>query len=123
MDRADTPRSAYPSTHGLRAGRVGVLGGSQAGAIEFFENPGGWGLAIGLISATVLLYLRVSFAEVILLGFGIVGLFIFLAQVIGEYLADGIGGPLAVMAAGIALLLLALVAVRLRDRTKMGDDA
>jgi putative effector of murein hydrolase LrgA (UPF0299 family) len=52
-----------------------------------------------------------------------VGLFIFLVQVIGEYLADSIGGPLAVMAAGIALLLLALVAVRLRDRTKMCDDA
>jgi Predicted membrane protein (DUF2157) len=112
-----------PRYTGFALGAVGVLGGSQAVAIEFFENPNGWGLAIGLISATVLLYLSVSFAEVVLLGFGIVGLFIFLVQVIGEYLADSIGGPLAVMAAGIALLLLALVAVRLRDRTKMCDDA
>ena len=112
-----------PRRTGLALGAVGVLSGSQAMAIEFFDSPDGWGLALGLISAVALLYLSVSFAEMVLLGFGIVGLFIFLVQVIGEYLADSLGGPLALLIAGIVLLLLALVAVRLKDRTKMGDLA
>ncbi|MGH2751023.1 MAG: DUF2157 domain-containing protein [Actinomycetota bacterium] len=110
-----------PRRTGFALGAVGVLGGSQAVALEFFDSPNGWGLALGLISAAALLYLSVSFAEAVLLGFGIVGLFIFLVQVIDEYLADSIGGPLALLVAGLVLLLLALVAVRLRDRTEMSD--
>jgi hypothetical protein len=107
-----------PGRTGFALGAVGTLTGSQAVVFEFFESPAGWGLALGLFSAAALLYLSVSFAEMVLLGFGIVGLFIFLVQIIEEYLADGLGAPLALLVAGVALLLVALVAVRLKDRAK-----
>jgi hypothetical protein len=112
-----------PRRTGFALGAVGTLGGSEAVVFEFFESPAGWGLALGLISAAALLYLSISFEEMVLLGFGSVGLFIFLIQIIEEYLAEGLGGPLALLVAGIALLLVALVAVRLKDRAKMRDVA
>ncbi|CAN5430020.1 hypothetical protein BH18ACT16_BH18ACT16_12510 [soil metagenome] len=112
-----------PGRTGFVLGAIGVLTGSEAVVFEFFESPNGWGLALGLISAAALLYLSVSFAEMVLLGLGAAGLFIFLLQIIEEYLADGLGAPLALFVAGIALLLIALVAVRLKDRTRMGDLA
>lgn len=112
-----------PERTGFALGAVGALTGAQAVALQFFENPNGWGLALGLLSAAALLYLSVLFAEMVLLGLGAVGLFIFIVQIIEEYLADGLGAPLALLVAGIALLAVALVAVRLKDRTKMGDVA
>ncbi|MFN2489036.1 MAG: hypothetical protein ABR529_04735 [Actinomycetota bacterium] len=65
--------------------------------------------------------MSVSFGEMVLLGFGTGGLFLFLVQIIGEYLADGLGGPLALFVAGVALLLVALVTVRLKSRVEMVD--
>ncbi len=112
-----------PARTGFALGAIGVLAGSEAVVLEFFESPNGWGLALGLLSAAALLYLSLVFAETVLLGLGAGGLFIFLVQIIGEYLADGLGLPLALLVAGIALLGVALVAVRLKDRTKMGDVA
>jgi hypothetical protein len=90
--------------------------GAQVVAIEFFDSPDAFGLALGLMSAAALLYLSVAFSEMVLLGFGTVGLFAFVLQIIGEYLADGLGAPVALLIAGIALLLVALVAVRLKDQ-------
>jgi hypothetical protein len=97
---------------------VGVLAGAEAIAINFFESPDAFGLILGLASAVVLLYLSVRLSEMVLFGFGTVGLFVFVLHFIGEYLADGLGGPAALLIAGIALLLVALVAVRLKDRAK-----
>lgn len=76
-----------------------------------------------MTSAMALLYLSVSFADTVLLGFGIVGLFLFLVQIIEEYLADSLGGPLALLLAGVVLLLVALLAVRLKDRANVSDVA
>jgi hypothetical protein len=44
---------------------------------------------------------------------------VFVLHLIGEYL-DGLEGPVVLMIAGIALLLVALMAVRLKDRAKPG---
>lgn len=110
-----------PRRTGFALGATGVLAGSEAMVFEFFETPEGWGLALGLVSAAALLYMSVSFGEMVLLGLGTGGLFLFLAQIIGEYLADGLGGPLALFVAGVALLLVALVTVRLKSRVEMVD--
>ena len=107
-----------PRRTGFAVGAVGVLAGAEAIAINFFESPDAFGLILGLASAAVLLYLSVRLSEMVLLGFGTIGLFVFVLHFIGEYLADGLGGPAALLIAGIALLLVALVAVRLKDRAK-----
>jgi hypothetical protein len=101
-------------------GALGVLGGAEAVVIDFFETPEGWGLALGLISSAALLYLSVTLGQMVLLGFGTGGLFLFLVQLIGEYLAAGLGGPLTLLVAGVALLGIALVTVRLKDRVATG---
>ena len=107
-----------PARTGFALGAIGALAGPEVVVINFFESRDGWGLALGMISAAALLYLSVSFAEMVLLVCGTVGLFVFLLQIIEEYLADGLGGPLALLVAGIALLLVALMTVRLKDRVK-----
>jgi hypothetical protein len=111
-----------PRRTGFALGAVGVLVGAQVVAIEFFGSPDAFGLALGLMSSGALLYLSVAFSEMVLLGFGTIGLFTFVLQIIGEYLADGLGAPVALLIAGIALLLVALVAVRLKDQAKPEDS-
>ena len=111
-------RVLTPRRTGFALGAVGVLVGSEAIALNFFESPDAFGLILGLASAAGLLYLSVSLSELVLLGFGTVGLFVFVLHIIGEYLAEGLGGPVALLIAGIALLLVALVAVRLKERAK-----
>jgi hypothetical protein len=106
-----------PRRTGFALGAVGVLVGAEAIALNFFERSDAFGLILGLASAAALLYLSVSLSEMVLLGFGTVGLFVFVLHFIYEYL-DGLGGPVALLIAGIALLLVALIAVRLKDRAK-----
>jgi hypothetical protein len=106
-----------PRRTGFASGAVGVLVGAEAVALNFFESPDAFGLILGLASAAALLYLSVSLSEMVLLGFGTVGLFVFMLHIIWQYL-DGLGGPVALLIAGIALLLVALIAVRLKDRAK-----
>jgi hypothetical protein len=107
-----------PGRTAFALGAAGVLAGSEALALEFFESPLLWGLALGLASSAALLYMSVSFGETVLLGFGMGGLFVFSVQIVEEYLGDGLGGPLALFASGIALLIAALVTVRIKNRVK-----
>jgi uncharacterized membrane protein len=107
-----------PRRTGFALGALGVLIGSEAVALNFFDSPDALGLILGLASAAALLYLSVSLSEMVLLGFGTVGLAVFVIHIIGEYLADGLGGAAALLVAGLALLLVALLAVRLKDRAK-----
>jgi uncharacterized membrane protein len=108
-----------PRRTGFALGAVGALAGSEAVFIEFFESPERWGLGLGLLTSAALLYLSVSLGEMVLLGFGTGGLFLFVVQIIGEY-ADGLGGPVALFVAGVVLLFVALVTVRLKDRVETG---
>lgn len=105
-----------PLRTGLALGSTGILIGSQAAAIEFFASGEGWGIALGLLSAAGLLGLSVLLKQIVLLGFGVGGLFLFLPQAIDEYLADDLGGPLALFLVGIGCLLAALTSVRLKQR-------
>ena len=84
--------------------------------IEFFDNLDGWGLALGVISVGALLYLSVSAGEIVLPALGVGGLFLFLLQIVGEYLTEGLGGPLTLFVAGVLLLSLGLVSIRLKSR-------
>ena len=107
-----------PRRTGFALGAAGVLVGAEAIALNFFDNPDAIGLVLGLASAAALLFLSVSLSEMVLLGFGTVGLAVFVIHIIDEYLTDGLGGPAALLVAGLALLLVALIAVRLKDRAK-----
>jgi hypothetical protein len=71
---------------------------------------------LGLASALALQALSVPWHSLVLLGFGSAGVLLFLPQIVDEYLSSSIGGTMALLVVGLALLGVALVVVRLRDR-------
>jgi uncharacterized membrane protein len=103
-----------PTSYALACGSV--LFGAQWAAFELFEDTQGWALALGVVSAVTLLALSVSWRSTVLLGFGTAGVFLFLPQITDEYLGDTIGGPSALLVSGVALLGVAVMAVRLRGK-------
>ncbi len=95
---------------------IGVLVGTQLAAVELFADTQGWALVLGLASALALQGLSVAWRSLVLLAFGSAGVLLFLPQIVDEYLGDAVGGTAALLVAGGALLTVALLAVRLRDR-------
>ena len=96
---------------------IAVLVGAQwAAAFELFSDTQGWGLALGLASALALQGLSVAWRSLVLLAFGSAGVLLFLPQIVDEYFGEAIGGTTALLVSGVALLAVALVAVRLRDK-------
>jgi uncharacterized membrane protein len=110
LDLISPERTAYALSS------IAVLVGAQWAAFEFFSDTHGWGLALGLASALALQGLSVAWRNLVLLAFGSAGVLLFLPQVVDEYFGDAIGGTTALLVSGAALLAVALVAVRLRDR-------
>jgi uncharacterized membrane protein len=105
-----------PERTALALSSGAVLAGAQWAAVEIFSDTQGWALALGLASALALQGLSVAWRSLVLLGFGSAGVLLFLPQIVDEYFGDAIGGTAALLVAGVALLAVALVAVRLRDR-------
>jgi hypothetical protein len=95
---------------------IAVLAGAQWAAFELFFERQGWALALGLASALALQGLSVTWRSLVLLGFGSAGVLMFLPQIVDEYFGEALGGTTALLVSGLALLAVALVAVRLRDR-------
>jgi len=103
-----------PDRAAFAAGSLGVLIGAQALADQ--SNAGLW---LGLATAGALLAGSVVVHERVLLGFGVVGLFVFLLGTIQEYF--GGGGMVAGLAiAGVAVLIIALLVARRTARQQMG---
>jgi hypothetical protein len=105
-----------PERTGYALSSIAVLLGAQWVAFEFFSDTHGWGLALGLASALALQGLSVAWRSLVLLAFGSAGVLLFVPQIVDEYFGDTIGGTTALLVSGVALLAVALVAVRLRDR-------
>ena len=95
---------------------IAVLVGAQWAAFELFSDTQGWGLALGLASALALQGLSVAWRSLVLLAFGSAGVLLFLPQIMDEYFGEAIGGTTALLVSGVALLAVALVAVRLREK-------
>jgi hypothetical protein len=74
------------------------------------------GLWLGLATATGLLVASVLRHERVLLGFGAVGLFVFLLRTIGTYFGGGAGMAIGLAGAGLLVLVVALVLARRTGR-------
>jgi Predicted membrane protein (DUF2157) len=101
---------------------IAVLAGAQWAAVEIFSHTEGWALALGLASALALQALSVPWRSLVLLAFGSAGVLLFLPQIVDEYLGDAVGGATALLAVGVAILGMAVVVVRLRDRVSGRAD-
>ncbi len=107
-----------PVRTGYALGGVAVLVGPQM----VNAGSGGWGLALGLATALALFAVAARIREPLLLGFGAAMVAVYLPQVLGEWFADTLGAPAAVLVTGLALLAGALAAVR-AGRRLADDDA
>jgi uncharacterized membrane protein len=103
-------RSAYALSS------LAVLLGIQWTAFDFFGPGESWAPTLGLLAALALLCLSVAWRSSVLLGFGSAGTFLFLPQVVDQYLGDTLGSTAALLVAGVLLLGISLLAVRMRDR-------
>jgi Predicted membrane protein (DUF2157) len=74
-----------------------------------------WGLALGLLSAAALVGAGAATRRPVLLGVGAVGLFVFLFDAVLTWFGRGATVPLALLAAGGALLLVAVLTGRTRS--------
>jgi hypothetical protein len=74
-----------------------------------------WGLALGLLSAAALVGGGTATRRTVLLGVGAVGLFVFLFDAVMTWFGRGATVPLALLAAGGALLLVAVLTSRTRS--------
>ncbi len=81
------------------------------------EEARGAGLLLGLATAGGLMVVSVLANRPLVLWVGSVGLFAYLVGIIGVYLSDTLGLPLALLLSGLVLLALAVVTGRLKRLT------
>ncbi len=77
------------------------------------DGPGDWGLWLGLGLSVALIVAGSALRRSVPLGIGAAGMVVFLAQVTGGLWRD-VGGPVAVLVAGLGLVAAAVLLARLR---------
>jgi hypothetical protein len=87
-----------------------------------FDSPG-IAAILGVATAGGLFAMSVAVRSTILLGFGAAGTFVFVPQLIIEFFGDSIGIPLALFIAGVLLVGISLLAIRLRRSVKPESGA
>ena len=93
-------------------GAIVIIQGAQAMASDS-GGLGDLGMIVGLVSSMVLVGLSVWKQENVLLAFGALGLFMFLVGTIERFFGDTLGAPLMLLLAGLILLAIAIVTMRL----------
>lgn len=99
-----------------------ALQGAQAVAIPEGTN-GHAGMALGLLTAAVLIAASVWLREDVLLVFGAIGAFLFLVTTINHFFRDTLGTPLVLLITGVVLLAIAFLTMRLRRSTEHRSPA
>lgn len=100
----------------LRPARTGLL----LGAVAVLQGPlmmadaGSGGVLLGLATAGVLVAASVALRETILLGLGVLGLFVFIPVAIFDFFGDQLGVTVALLLSGLLLLGVALWVARTR---------
>ena len=93
---------------------LGAAGILSIGFPETSELP--WPL-LGLAAGLALMALSVPTAQTVLLGMGVVGLFVYIPATIFEVFGETLGVPVALLITGLILLGVVVVTVRLRTRS------
>lgn len=83
---------------------------------EAIDMP--WPL-LGLLAGLALMGISVALRENVLLGLGVLGLFIYIPMTIFELFGETVGVPFALLITGLVLLGVVLVTVRLRKETRV----
>lgn len=100
-----------PERTGLALGAVGVLAGCQV-LVFGSETPG---LVAGVVAAVAMLAVGVTARRLVAVGFGGVGMLLFVPQAIQTWLGDALGGALTLLMVGLLMLGAGLVVAKTRS--------
>lgn len=105
----------------LRAGYVlGAIAVVIGPRLSFEEVL--WPLALGVVSGVLLIVASMVLRAPILLGAGVVGLFIHVPLAVFEVFGDTLGAPVSLFITGVVLVAVALVLARLRPGRQGGSS-
>jgi hypothetical protein len=105
-------RLLIPARTAVVLGALAILTGAEIMRAAELRS---WGLALGLISAAALVGGGTATRRTALLGVGAVGLFVFLFDAVMTWFGRGATVPLALLVAGGALVLVAVLTGRTRS--------
>ena len=103
-----------------RTGRVVGAAVALLGPMMAFGASGRWGPVLGVVTAGALVAASVPARETVLLALGVLGLFVFVPNLVFEYFGDELGAPVALLLSGVVLLGVALWIARSRRGTDGG---
>lgn len=107
-----------PRRTGLFAGAVATL----LGPLLMFGSSQRVGIVLGIATAATLVAASVLWRQTVLLGLGVLGLFVFVPTGVFEFFGDDLGAPVALMLSGLLLLGVALAVARMRIRDDEGGQ-
>lgn len=103
----------------IRPLRTGVAAGAAAALLVPFVTSAafgsGWTLALGLVTAAVLVALSVPLRQTFLLVLGVLGIFLYVPRIIFQYFGETLGAPVSLLLTGIVLVAVALTVARARQ--------
>ena len=100
-----------------RTGRVVGAAVALVGPLMAFGASGRWGPVLGVVTAGALVAASVPARETVMLGLGVIGLFVFVPNLVFEYFGDELGAPMALLLSGVVLLGVSLWIARSRRGT------
>ena len=101
-------RVLVPRRTALAIGSIGAL----VSALVLATDQHAAGLLLGSVVAVALVAASVRLRETPILAIGVVGMFLFLVQTVAYFFQDTLGAPIALLAAGAIVLVVALVLAR-----------
>ncbi len=109
-------RVLVPRRTALAIGSIGAL----VSALVLATDQHAAGLLLGSVVAVALVAASVRLRETPILAIGVVGMFLFLVQTVAYFFQDTLGAPIALLAAGAIVLVVALVLARRSRPTRSG---
>ena len=111
-----------PAQVGTAAGAVAMLLGAQVASVDAYRV---WGLWLGVLTAVALLGAGVVVRNSTLLGLGALGVIVFTPQLVLRIFEDTLGAPLALLVAGLGLVVGAVILVRYQGARSVrpGEDS
>jgi len=110
-----------PRTAAWAVGSLALLVAPQILAADTWRSGGGY-LILGCIISVSLMAVALWRGRVAPLGFGAAGIVIFVPQALYSLFENAIGVPIALLLAGVLLVAMSALVIRVRPRLQAGPD-
>ncbi|HCW51330.1 MAG TPA: hypothetical protein DGR79_04585 [Clostridiales bacterium] len=110
-----------PRTAAWAVGSLALLAAPQILAAHTWRSGGGY-LILGCVISVVLMAVALWRGRGAPLGFGAAGIVIFVPQALYSLFENAIGVPIALLFAGVLLVAMSALVIRVRPRLQAGPD-